>query len=66
MLHNNKYYAEIMGNFYCLDLSPGTVGCGGRVIYKDIVIGPFNYDEQNGNLQISIGRFWGTRGRKGV
>ena len=29
---------------------------------KGIVMGPFNYDEQNGYLEILFLRFWGRRG----
>ena len=36
-----------MGEFYILkNFTPGTVGEGGHVICKNIVIEPFNYDEK--------------------
>ena len=41
------------------------VGGGGHVIPKGIVIGPFNYDEQNGYIKILIGRFRGKYGEGG-
>ena len=61
ILPNNKYYAKTMGNFYKLKIFPLRLWRG-HVMYKSMDIGPFNYDEQNGCLKISIGQFWGKRG----
>ena len=53
-----------MDKLYNLDLSLGGCGGGGasHVIFKDMVIWPFNYVEQNSNLRILIGRFWEKSG----
>ena len=40
-------------------------GGGGHVLSKGIVVGPFNYVEQNGYLKILIGQFWGKSGGGG-
>ena len=45
-----------MGKFFNLKTLSKWLGNHG--ISKDIVIGPFNYAEQNSNLKILIGRFW--------
>ena len=34
-------------------------------MFKGIVIGPFNYNEEICYLKILNGRFWGKRGREG-
>ena len=39
--------------------------CGGDVIPKYIISGPFNYVEQNGYLEILIGCVWETVGEGG-
>ena len=47
-----------MGEFYDLKTYPWGCGEGVSFYIKGIVIGPFNYDEQNRNLKILIRRLW--------
>ena len=37
-----------------------------HVILKCIIIGPFNYANQNGHPKILIRRIWGKRAREGA
>jgi hypothetical protein len=39
---------------------------GSHVTYKGIVIGPFNYDEQNGYIKIPIRQFWEKGAEEGA
>ena len=51
----SKFYN--LKKIFNLDLSLVAV-VGGHVLFKAIVIVPFNYDEQNGYLETLIGRLW--------
>ena len=58
--NNNTIQLLCINNGQILQLKalyPGAMGA--HVTSKDIVIRPFNYAEQNSNVRILVGRFWG-------